>query len=74
MAPTLPPAAAPPAPQPLTPHYTDLGNDLSGSSSYGSMMAGTGTNSHLFPVSLGTDLEFSPQLNAPDLSSPSCSE
>uniref|UniRef100_A0A8R1TKM4 Uncharacterized protein n=1 Tax=Onchocerca volvulus TaxID=6282 RepID=A0A8R1TKM4_ONCVO len=58
---------------PPPPHYADLGNDLS-SSGYGSMMSGTGSNNHLFSVNMGTDLEFSPQVNASDLSSPSCSE
>ncbi|VDO29872.1 unnamed protein product [Onchocerca flexuosa] len=58
---------------PPPPHYADLGNDLS-NSGYGSMMSGAGSNNHLFSVNMGTDLEFSPQVNASDLSSPSCSE
>ncbi|VIO96283.1 Uncharacterized protein BM_BM12860 [Brugia malayi] len=58
---------------PPPPHYADLGNDLS-SSGYSNMMSATGPNNHLFSVNMGTDLEFSPQVNASDLSSPSCSE
>uniref|UniRef100_A0A915PLK5 Uncharacterized protein n=1 Tax=Setaria digitata TaxID=48799 RepID=A0A915PLK5_9BILA len=54
-------------------HYADLRNDLS-NGGYGGMIPGSGANSHLFSVNMGTDLEFSPQVNASDLSSPSCSE
>ncbi|VDM97343.1 unnamed protein product [Thelazia callipaeda] len=59
-------------PPPPPPHYTDLATDMH--NGYANMMNINAANNSHYTVNMNTDLEFSPQVNASELSSPSCSE
>ncbi|VDK59829.1 unnamed protein product [Anisakis simplex] len=55
-------------PQMMPPAYTDLSNDVI--NAYGLSSA----SNHHYNVNMDNELDFSPQINTSDLSSPSCSD